>query len=115
MAQKIQVDQVSDLDGAPASEKVRFALDGTEYEIDLSAGQAGEMRGTLAPYVTRARRKAGTRRRRGARRPSRPDLPEIREYARARGYDVRDRGQVPRQIVEEYDALSGQQGTGGAS
>lgn len=106
MAQKVQVDQVSDLDGVPADETVKFSLDTTDYEIDLSAVQAQEMRAGLAPFVTHARKRPG-RPRRGKRRPSRPDLPDIRTYARARGYDINERGRVPTQIIDEYDALKG--------
>jgi len=37
----MQVLLIDDLDGSEADGTVRFALDGTEYEIDLSAGHAG--------------------------------------------------------------------------
>ncbi len=38
MAQKIQTLFINDIDGSAAEGTVRFALDGTEYEIDLNAG-----------------------------------------------------------------------------
>jgi nucleoid-associated protein Lsr2 len=38
---------------------VRFGLDGTEYEIDLSAEHAQELRGALARHVGAARRAGG--------------------------------------------------------
>ena len=50
MAQKIQTLFVDDLDGSEAEGTVRFGLDGTEYEIDLNAKHAQELRrrpGTL--------------------------------------------------------------------
>jgi hypothetical protein len=56
MAQKITVTLEDDLDGAPADQTVRFALDGTEYEIDLSASNATAFRERLAPYTARARK-----------------------------------------------------------
>jgi hypothetical protein len=43
VAQKIQT-LLSDLDGSAAEGTVRFGLDGTEYEIDLNAGHAKELR-----------------------------------------------------------------------
>lgn len=107
MVQKVQISQVSDLDGQPADETVKFSLDGTDYEIDLSSGQAEAMRARLLPFTSRARRKAVQRRRGGKRKPSRSDLPEIREYARARGYDIKERGAVPKRIIDEYDLLKG--------
>ena len=37
MAQKVTVALEDDLTGGPADQKVRFAVEGTGYEIDLSA------------------------------------------------------------------------------
>ncbi len=55
MAQKIQTLFIDDLDGSAAEGTVRFGLDGTEYEIDLNAGHAQELRDALARYVGAAR------------------------------------------------------------
>jgi hypothetical protein len=102
--QEESVTLVDDIDGSPAWETVRFGLDGQGYEIDLSALHAGELRGALAGYVARARRARPARR--GGRMPaSRRDLPGVREFARARGYDVKDRGAVPARIAREYEAV----------
>lgn len=103
MAQRVEVTHVDDLDGSAADETVRFGLDGTEYEIDLSAGHAAGLRGELERFTSAARRKPGQSRRR--KRSARPDLPEIREFARVRGYDIKERGAVPGRIIEEYDTL----------
>ena len=51
MAQKVQVLLVDDLDGGEASETVSFALDGNNYEIDLSGKNATELRDSFAKYV----------------------------------------------------------------
>lgn len=114
MAQKIEVRHVSDLDErVPADETVRFGLDNSDYEIDLSADQAQEMRQSLERFVKGARRTGRTPAARGrAKRPSRDDLPQIREYARARGYRIKDRGAIPRRIVAEYDLLNAYQSKG---
>ena len=53
MAQKIQTVFIDDLDGSEAEGTVRFGLDGTEYEIDLSAEHAQALRDALARYVRR--------------------------------------------------------------
>ena len=99
MAQKIQTLFIDDLDGSEAEGTVRFGLDGTEYEIDLNAGHAQALRDALARYVRAARRAGG-----GARRPARggrrtptggPDSIEVREWAKAQGIEVKDRGRVP--------------------
>ena len=65
MAQKIQTLFIDDLDGSAAEGTVRFGLDGTEYEIDLNAKHAQDLRDALARYVDAARRVSG-----GARRPA---------------------------------------------
>ena len=56
MAQKIQTLFVDDLDGSEAEGTVRFGLDGTEYEIDLNAEHAHQLRDALARYVAASRR-----------------------------------------------------------
>jgi Lsr2 len=53
VAQKIQVLLIDDLDGTEAEGTVRFAVDGTEYEIDLNAGHAWALREALALYQCR--------------------------------------------------------------
>src|ERR1700759_2521596 len=63
MAQKVRTLFVDDLDGSEAEGTVRFGLDGTEYEIDLNAQHARQLRDALARYVAAGRRVgAGTRR-----------------------------------------------------
>jgi hypothetical protein len=52
---------VDDFDGSPAAETVMFALDGTTYEVDLSAQNAAELRDVLQPWIDAGRRTAGGR------------------------------------------------------
>ena len=59
MAHKVQTPFTDDIDGSAAEDTVRFALDGTEHEIDLNAGHARQLRDALAPYVRAARRVSG--------------------------------------------------------
>ena len=66
MAQKVQTLFIDDLDGSAAEGTVRFGLDGTEYEIDLNAEHAQQLRDALAAYI-----KAGRRINSGSRRPAR--------------------------------------------
>jgi hypothetical protein len=112
VAQKIQTLFIDDLDGSEAEGTVRFGLDGTEYEIDLNAGHAQALRDALARYVRAARRaRGGTRRpaRGGRRTPaSGPDGTEVREWAKAQGIAVKDRGRVPADVVARFKAATGQ-------
>jgi nucleoid-associated protein Lsr2 len=70
MAQKVIVALEDDLDGGPADETVRFAFDGTEYEIDLSAKNARAFRKKLTPFVEHARKAGRGPGRRAARTPA---------------------------------------------
>ncbi len=112
MAQKVQILLVDDLDGGEASSTLEFGLDGVSYEIDLSERNAQALRDTLAPYVAEAR-KVGGRRRGGTGRSSgrghsggsgEPSAAQVREWARANGHDVPDRGRVSAEVREAYAA-----------
>jgi len=107
VAQKVQVILVDDIDGGSATETVSFGLDGVSYEIDLSAKNAAKLRDTFASYVGAAR-KAGGRRslRRSGRRASGGGNrnAEIRAWAKSRNMKVSERGRLPADVVEKYDA-----------
>ena len=106
MAQKVQVLLVDDLDGGEANETVSFGLDGVAYEIDLSSGNADELRGQLARYLEHARKSGGAqaRRRRQRNGAGREQSARIREWARSQGKKVNERGRIPANIVAEYEA-----------
>jgi Lsr2 len=111
VAQKIQTIFIDDLDGGDADGTVRFGLDGTEYEIDLNAGHAQALRETLAPYVRAARRPGGAARRpaRGGRRAPGSGLSAagVRDWAKAQGIEVKDRGRVPADLAARFKAATG--------
>src|SRR5689334_12854822 len=56
MAQQTTVRFVDDLDGSDAAGTFDFAIDGRQYQIDLSDENATKLRDALAPYVGAARR-----------------------------------------------------------
>lgn len=103
---------VDDLDGGDAEETVRFALDGTQYEIDLSKSNAAKLRDILAPYVGAGAKVArggvvvGGRaaRGRGGATADREQNKAIREWAKKAGKDISDRGRIPQEIVDEFHA-----------
>jgi hypothetical protein len=104
MVQRRITELLDDLDGGRADEMVRFSLDGSDYEIDLSADNARVLRAALQPYVAAARR-LGTGRPPSAARghaEEADDSPLIREWARARGLDVSNRGRIPAYLKEAY-------------
>lgn len=60
MGQRVKTVVIDDLDGvSPADETIRFAIDGTAYEIDLTVDHAEELRSSLNMYVGAARRLRG--------------------------------------------------------
>lgn len=93
MASKTVVELYDDLDGGRADETVRFALDGVEYEIDLSTPHAAALRDTLAVYIGRAHRPA--------RRKSRADDSRTENRAETRTEPRAESRAEPRVAVAE--------------
>jgi hypothetical protein len=110
MAQKIQTLFIDDIDGGEAEGTVRFALDGSEYEIDLNAEHSDELRSALGKYISHARKvsAAATRRgtARGGRRARTVDTGAVRTWAREQGIDIKERGRVPADVVAKYQAAN---------
>ncbi len=111
MAQKIQTLFVDDLDGSDAEGTVRFGLDGTSYEIDLSTAHAEELRSVLAPYARAGRKVTGAARRTGRGRAKAAangfSTNEVRDWAKANGVEIKDRGRVPADVVAKFRAATG--------
>jgi hypothetical protein len=108
MAQKVTVALEDDLTGGPADETVRFAVDGREYEIDLSAKNAAAFHKVLAPYIEHSR-KAGRApaHRSGRTAATRQRSGDIRAWAKQQGLVVSERGRIPASVVEQYEAAGG--------
>ena len=104
MAQKVNIVLVDDLDGSDASETVSFGLDGTAYEIDLNDKNAAALREALSGYVGHARKVSSSSRRRKSATTSGPGASEIRDWAKANGMKVSDRGRVSAEVRQAYDA-----------
>ncbi|MFI7642974.1 Lsr2 family protein [Nonomuraea sp. NPDC049400] len=108
MAKRIQEILIDDLDGGEA-ETAGFAIDGSSYEIDLSDLNAKKLRDALTPFVQHARRASvSTTRRRargsGASGMSREKSSEIRQWAKAHGLPVSERGRIASTVVVKYEA-----------
>jgi hypothetical protein len=109
MAQRVSIELVDDVDGTPADETVTFGLDGATYELDLSAANAAALREALAGYIGHARRVSSTSSRRSgsSRRSSgSSDARAIREWARANGHKVPERGRVSSEVKAAYEAAN---------
>ncbi len=101
MSKQVVVSLIDDLTGEAADETVMFSLDGKRYEIDLTSANAAKLRAALAEYRAVARNSttrdavtAGEIMRRHPAVRRRPNQ-EIRDWARAGGIEVSDRGPIP--------------------
>jgi hypothetical protein len=108
MARVTEVTLVDDLDGGKADETVSFALDGKSFEIDLSAEHASQLRDSIASFVGAARRTStGAKRQSVAADTSSPaksreENAAIREWAKANGFEVSERGRLRSDVVQAY-------------
>lgn len=123
MARIEAVRLIDDLTGDQAEETVELALDGVDYQIDLTSQNATTLREALAPYIGAGRRSAAVGQRR-RRRPSSASSdssaslsPErrqhnnaVRAWARQHGYSIGVRGRIPIHVVAAYEREAGRSG-----
>lgn len=113
MATQQHVDWVDDIDGTtvldPDTDAIgfRFAVDGELWEVDTTAANADAFRAFAEKFKVRKvgkLPKAGPYLVNMTPTPGRPDESRaIREWARANGYELNDRGRIPVKVVEAYD------------
>lgn len=109
MARETITKLVDDLDGGEAAETIHFGLDGQQYEIDLSAKNAKQLRSALSLYVEKGTRiaKAARGQRRQARDAAtvaarREESRAIREWAVKKGLEVAARGRINQDVIDAY-------------
>ncbi|MHA7209542.1 histone-like nucleoid-structuring protein Lsr2 [Arthrobacter sp. MDT1-65] len=114
MAQRVQVQLVDDLNGEEAQETVRFGIDGTDYEIDLTTDNAEALRAALAEYIGGGRKAKSGRKNQGGQQGSsssststsrvkREDTQQIRQWAQDHGYNPSSRGRITQSIIDAYN------------
>jgi hypothetical protein len=104
VAQRTQVLYVDDIDGSDAEGTVRFALGGTDYEIDLSKKHADEFAKAIGPFIEAARKVTSPRRAARGPRAPRHDQSDVRAWARDQGIKVSNRGRIPADVLARYNA-----------
>ena len=106
MAQRIQTILDDDIDGGPADSTIQFSYQGTQYEIDLSTKNEEKLIAALEPFTSRARKIGGRRSstKSPAGKADKNQLQAIREWARANGHKVSDRGRVSQEVQDAYNA-----------
>ncbi|MBT0565582.1 Lsr2 family protein [Williamsia sp. CHRR-6] len=112
MAKKQIVQFIDDIDGKVLDEfeTVRWSLDGRSYEFDTSPKHAQQFRDLVAKYVEASRtvngRGAGKRKTVGSTggTRSKEQTQAIRDWANSNGYEVSNRGRIPIEVVEAFEA-----------
>ncbi|GAA2878156.1 Lsr2 family protein [Streptosporangium fragile] len=107
MARQQVVTFTDDITGKQADETVSFGLDGTSYEIDLSAKNASKLREALKPFQSAARKASTSTSRRGKSKGSaanRERSAEIRAWAKAHGIEVSERGRIGGKVAAAFAA-----------
>ncbi|SMD27179.1 histone-like nucleoid-structuring protein Lsr2 [Kibdelosporangium aridum] len=111
MAQKVLVQLIDDLDGTTSDDitTVTFGLEGVTYEIDLTEKNAAKLRNQLGDFVDHARRtggrvKRGTSPKALAPAGNREQTKAIRDWARQNGFELSDRGRIPSNVIEAFEA-----------
>ena len=113
MVQRVIRQLVDDLDGSVippgTGERLRFALRGREYWLDLSQANVERLDKALQPFIDAAVAVAKDRRHnRGVSVQQPPGLGKraavIRAWARDHGYDVPVRGRMSTEIVMAFEA-----------
>ena len=126
MARITQVVVTCDLEDGEvnASDSVSFTYGGKTYTLDLCRKHLDEVKGTLEGFAGaghssgrggRGRRRAApagraARAARPAAAPRGESQAEIREWARAQGYAVGDRGRIPGEVRAAYDSAQSKGG-----
>jgi nucleoid-associated protein Lsr2 len=113
MARTVTVQLLDDIDGSRADETLAYGLDGVNYEIDLNAQHAENLRAALAAFILKSRRVGRGRitasRGRVVGTPPGSDRVHnqaIRDWAKSHGIDISERGRIPRSVLDRYEAAS---------
>ena len=112
MAKTIITQVTDDIDGSKNAETVSFSLGTDQYTIDLSGKNRAKLEAVLKPYIQAATKVPARSRRRGTS-ASRTrtsvssdglDLVAVRAWAADNGFEISNRGRVPKAVLEAYAA-----------
>ena len=102
MAQQKRVIVTDDIDGTENAKSYTFAFNGTDYEIDPADATRAQLTRARQPYSDPGRKvRGGPPAGRGASTAS-TDSKAVREWARANGFTVPDRGRIPKAAQDAY-------------
>jgi hypothetical protein len=106
----IKTIRMDDIDGTSDAKSYSFALNGDQYEIDLSESNFQQLSEALAPYIKVAA-KATSRLPRersasSAPKSNKEELQRVRQWAKDNGHNVSERGRVAQSVVDAYHAAN---------
>jgi hypothetical protein len=109
MAKRTITQLVSDLSGKEIrdgdGETIRFSIGSASYELDLTSSEAGKFYDDLQKYTDKATKISGRNPRTGGGgrgKSDREQLQAAREWLRAHGHDVSDRGRIKQDLMNLY-------------
>lgn len=109
MAQRVLVELLDDIDGSEAIGTLAFSFEGEEIHVDLSQDHMEEYNQILS-YLKSVGRVVGKKKRApyGSKKATTVvgKTQEMREWLRAQGHDVKDRGRVPAGLVKLWEERS---------
>ncbi|WBT08647.1 Lsr2 family protein [Corynebacterium sp. SCR221107] len=109
MARREVTQIFDDLDNKPLDEAevrvIRFAVNGTDYVLDVSEKNANRFYEVIGPYVEAARKVPSIRTHKGGA-VAAYDPKQVREWATRNGYAVARRGKISQEIIDAYLAVN---------
>lgn len=109
MARRVITDTISDISGEliEGDGEVSFALDGQEYEIDLTEAEREQLVVSLGRWIEHARKVRGAtntkRRRTRTTLPTAVNLTTVREWAKKQGLEVSERGRIAASTIKAFE------------
>jgi hypothetical protein len=100
--------KTDDIDGTANAETIEFGIEGVTYAIDLAESNAAALVDALAPFVAAGHKVSGRAKAKsnGSNGASHPDLPTVRSWAKAQGYEVSERGRIAKEVLEAFAAAN---------
>ncbi len=105
MAKRASTVVIDDLTGAELGDDavtVMFALEGVAYEIDLAPSAAADLRESLQPFVSAARKIGRAGRSTAASSTPAGEQAAARAWLLEHGVDVPSRGRLSAELLERY-------------
>jgi hypothetical protein len=102
--------KTDDIDGTANAETIEFGIEGVTYAIDLSESNVAALLEALEPFITAGQKVSGRgkpkARQNGSNGASHLDLPTVRAWAKAQGFEVSERGRIAKDVLEAFAAAN---------